>query len=52
MWAKAYNDRAVGYCIKGEYDKAWEDVHKVQSLGYQVYPGFLKTLREASGREK
>ncbi|MGB2808363.1 MAG: tetratricopeptide repeat protein [Sedimentisphaerales bacterium] len=50
--AVAYSNRAVVYCKKEEYDKAWEDVHKAQSLGYQVHPGFLKALREASGRER
>ena len=48
----AYNNRGMAYYRKGEYDKAWEDVHKAQSLGFQVRPGFLKNLREASGREK
>ena len=52
MCTKAYNNRAVSYYIKREYDKAWGDVRKVQSLGYQVYPEFLKALREASGRER
>jgi tetratricopeptide (TPR) repeat protein len=46
--AMAYLNRAITYAIKGEYDKAWEDVHKAQSLGFQVHPGFLKDLREAS----
>jgi ankyrin repeat protein len=32
---------------KGEYDKAWSDVHKAQSLGYQVSPKFLEALRTA-----
>ena len=48
----AYNNRGVAYYCKGEYDKAWEDVYKAQSLGYQVHPGFLKALREASGRQR
>ncbi len=47
-FAEAYFNRALTYTIKGEYDKAWEDVHKAQSLGFQVHPGFLKDLREAS----
>ena len=37
---------------KREYDKVWEDVHKAQSLGLLVRAGFLKALREASGRKK
>ena len=50
--AKAYNNRAIAYYRKGEHDKARDDVYKAQSLGYQVYPGFLKILREASGRQR
>jgi len=38
--------------MKREYDKAWEEINKVQSLGYQVHPGFLKALLAASGRQK
>jgi tetratricopeptide (TPR) repeat protein len=51
-FAKAILSRGVANYYKGEYGKAWEDVHKVQSLGYQVHPGFLKALREASGRQR
>jgi hypothetical protein len=50
--AKAYNNRGLAYYYKREYDKAWEDVHKVQSLGQQIHPEFLKILRKASGRER
>ena len=49
-YADAYNNRAVAYYYMKEYDKAWDDVYKTQSLGNQVHPGFLKALREASGR--
>ena len=51
-YAMAYNDRAITYYYQGEDDKAWEDVHKAQSLGYQFTPEFLKALREASGRQR
>ena len=47
-FAEAYNNRGVACYFKGEYDKAWDDVHKAQSLGIQVHPGFLKLLSEAS----
>jgi len=50
--ADAYNNRAVAYYYQKDYDKAWKDVHKAQSLGYKVHPGFLKALRQASGRDK
>jgi len=48
----AYYSRGLAYQDKGEYDKAWEDVHRVLNLGFQVHPGVLETLREASGRQK
>ena len=51
-FAVAYAERALMYYVKKEYDKAWEDVHKAQSLGQEVREGFLKALREASGRTK
>ena len=51
-FAEAYVNRASAYYAKGEYDKAWEGIHKAESLGYKVHPEFLKNLREASGREK
>ena len=51
-YAIAYNYRAVTYYYKGEDDKAWEDVHKAQSLGYRFPQEFLKALREASGRQR
>ncbi len=50
--AKAYYNRAGAYYYKKDYDKAWEDVHKAQGLGYQINPEFLKALCEASGRDK
>ncbi len=52
QYALAYNSRAVVYYTIREYDKAWKDVHKAQRLGYQVNPGFLQALREASGRNE
>ncbi len=48
----AYNNRAFTCFLKGEYDKSWDDVHKAQSLGFEVPQEFLKTLQEVSGREK
>lgn len=51
-FAKAIALRGYAYYSKGEYDKAWVDVHKVQTLGYRFPQGFLKALREASGRQE
>lgn len=42
---EAYNNRAVMYYAKREYDKAWADVHKAQELGYAVSPKLLEDLR-------
>ncbi len=50
--AVAYGERAVIYFIRKEYDKVWENIHKQESLGLEARPGFLKALREASGRRK
>ena len=43
---------AEAYYHKQEYDKAWEDVHKVRSLRKEPSPEFIEKLREASGREE
>jgi tetratricopeptide (TPR) repeat protein len=51
-FAKVIALRGLAYYSKGEYDKAWVDVHKVQSLGYHFPPGFLEALRKASGRQE
>jgi tetratricopeptide (TPR) repeat protein len=51
-FSEAYNNRAFVYFYKGDYEKAWGDVYKVQSLGYKVHPVFFNALRQASGREK
>jgi tetratricopeptide (TPR) repeat protein len=50
-FADAYFNRAVAYYSKGEYEKAWGDVHKVQSFGLQVDPKFINALRAVSGRQ-
>ncbi|MHC4207911.1 MAG: tetratricopeptide repeat protein, partial [Planctomycetota bacterium] len=50
--AKAYYNRAVVFCGMKEYDKAWQDIHQAQSLGFQAPAGFLQILRKDSGREK
>lgn len=56
-----YVNRAEAYFKLKQYDKSWEDVHKVESLKPEEdYPGelvevnsnFLIQLKEASGREK
>ena len=48
---EAYYGRADAYYHMIEYGKAWQDVHKAESLRKQVDAEFLKNRREASGRE-
>ena len=50
--AVAYGERAIIYFIKKDYDKTWENICKQESLGLEIDPGFLKALREASGRKR
>lgn len=51
-YGKAYANWAIGYYLKKEYDKAWDDVNKARKLGHKVDAGFLNELRKASGKEK
>ena len=50
-YAEVYNSRGFAYFYKKDYEKAWDDVHKAESLGFKVHPGFLKALRQASVRQ-
>jgi len=50
--AEVYHYRGVAYFEEREYEKAWDDVNKAQDLGFTVHSGFLKNLREASGKQK
>ncbi len=47
-----YYNRANAYFLKQEYNKAWEDLHKAESLGFKGESTFLEKLKQASGREK
>ena len=51
-YASPYGNRAIAHFYLRKYDKAWDDVYKAKNIGYKVNPGFLKALREASGRQK
>jgi len=54
----AYVGRACAYEYLQQYDKAWDDVHKAQSMGIDVndvnnsYPNLLDDLRRATGRDE
>ena len=51
--ADAYNNRGVAYFYgQKDFTKAWEDVHKAESLGYKVNAKFIEALRKVSGRDK
>ncbi|GEM_PF-4425062 len=50
--AAYYLDRAKLYFQMGEYDKSWEDVHKIESLSVKVDPVFLKKLKKYSVSRK
>ena len=50
--ADIYQKRAYAYFKKEKYDKSWEDVHKIEALGYKLPAKFLEDLRKASGRDK
>src|SRR5215831_2723818 len=51
-YAEAYSSRAYAYYYLKDYGRAWDDLYKAQKLGAKIDAGFLKNLREASGREK
>ncbi len=46
--AQAILDRARVYFLKKEYDKVWEDVHKVELLGGTVDSKFVEDLKRVS----
>ena len=50
--AASYNNLGVAYYVIKDYDKAWENVHKAEKLGYTVNPAFLVKLKKASVRDK
>jgi tetratricopeptide (TPR) repeat protein len=46
-----YYDRGYAYFKIKEYDKAWEDVHRAEALGWDI-PKCFDALKKASGRDK
>ena len=42
----AHNNLAVNYFFRGDYAKAWEEVHLAQQCQTTVNPGFLQALAE------
>jgi len=51
-YAEAYHNRAVAFFLKRDFDRAWQDVKKLRSLGYPVKPDFLSDLKRMSGRDE
>ncbi|UCF16097.1 MAG: tetratricopeptide repeat protein [Phycisphaerales bacterium] len=50
--ARAYYYRANAFYDSGQYSRAWDDVHTAEDLGFRISPGFLKALREVTGRKR
>jgi tetratricopeptide (TPR) repeat protein len=50
--AETYFMRSLACYANGWYDKAWQDVHKIRSLGLSVPTEFLTLLRAASGKQR
>jgi len=48
----AYQNRALVYFFKSEYNKGWKDFIKLQALGCQMHPKFIKALCEASYKQR
>lgn len=48
----AYINRARAYYYKQEYDKAWEDIGRVESLGYKVDPKLVEGLSRVSKKHR
>ncbi|MDD5109490.1 MAG: tetratricopeptide repeat protein [Candidatus Omnitrophica bacterium] len=51
-YAGAYYNRAIAYFYKKDYAKSWQDVHTAESLGYKFSADFIKSLKDASLRDK
>ena len=52
MDAEVYISRGYAYYFKGDYDKAWEDVHMAHRLGFEISSEFFNALCKSSGRQK
>jgi hypothetical protein len=48
--AEAYNNRAVSYFQLKKYDKAWEDVDKMERSGTAANPQLISALKQVTGR--
>lgn len=52
-FAFPYQWRAVAYCYKKQFDRAWEDEHKAENLAnYKPNEEFIAELKKESGRNK
>jgi len=48
-YADAYVNRIKVCLLSQDYDLAWQDVRKLEELGYKVSPGLIEELKKASG---
>ena len=46
------HNRAVVFYQLKEYEKAWDDVRKVQKIGATVNPEIIQMLKEATGEDQ
>jgi tetratricopeptide (TPR) repeat protein len=49
---EVYYFRAICYYFTKDYNKAWDDVNKAKSLGYEVPSFFINDLTNASSQSK
>jgi len=48
--SETYYNRALTWSDKKEYEKAWEDIKKIQKLGYKADKQFVEKLRKELGK--
>jgi len=51
QYVDAYIIRAKIYMLANDFDNAWANIHKAESLGGTIKPELLEELKKASGRE-
>jgi tetratricopeptide (TPR) repeat protein len=51
-YGRAYYNRAINYFLQKEYDNAWADLHKAETLGIVDDTNLTSDLKKASGRDQ
>lgn len=52
QYTDAYVIQAKIYILANDFDNAWANIHKAESLGGVIKPELLEELKKASGKEK